>query len=76
MDHIDPHEEEMDQLRVKHGTMIIPTEEDLKKINDHDMYRASGNVVCDKCGKIYYKHPMIKGYSFLTKLCNGDHVHL
>lgn len=46
-------------------------------------YRASGEVICDACGKKYYDHedyiPSGKtndGVPWLVELCNGDLVHL
>lgn len=40
------------------------------------MYRAGGDVVCQKCGKVYYDHPNVVGALWLIELCNGDLVHL
>ena len=46
------------------------------KIEACDTYRAGGDMVCDKCGKIYYDHPYVLGALWLKELCNGDLVHL
>lgn len=39
-------------------------------------YRASGTMICNKCGKEYRKHPCHPEYNFLVILCNGDIVKL
>lgn len=46
-------------------------------------FRASGEVICEHCGKKYYDHndylPSGKtndGVPWLVELCNGDLVHL
>ncbi len=46
-------------------------------------YRASGYVVCETCGKIYFEHnayiPSGKtndGVPWLIEICNGDLVKL
>ena len=47
-----------------------------------NFYRASGECICDKCGKEYWRHPRDKenldfhGEPFLKILCNGDRVKL
>lgn len=39
--------------------------------------RASGEVLCDVCGRKYYDHPAAQPeYSFLTELCDGTLVKL
>lgn len=44
--------------------------------------RASGEMICDRCGRIYYDHPMdwrVIGYGdvpFLKILCDGRRVKL
>lgn len=35
----------------------ILTEEQQARMDAGDMYRASGDVVCETCGKLYYDHP-------------------
>ena len=45
------------------------------EINER-MFRASGDVVCEKCGKKYREHPMIDDYLFynepyLYAICDG-----
>jgi hypothetical protein len=45
-------------------------------MDEGDMYRASGDCVCETCGKLYYDHPYFtEPYEFLT-ICNGDIVKL
>ncbi len=45
-------------------------------------YRANGEIVCKKCNKIYYEHPLCYDYvdnygdPYLNILCNGDLVKL
>jgi hypothetical protein len=41
------------------------------------MYRASGDCVCQTCGKLYYDHPhLVEPYEFLNILCDGDFIKL
>lgn len=55
----------------------IPTSEELDKINNHDWYRASGDCICDICGKLYYDHSyFVEPYEWLNIICNGDMVKL
>lgn len=48
----------------------------------HNFYRTSGDMICKKCGKNYYSHPMYEpsaktcGHAWLRILCNGDLVKL
>lgn len=45
-------------------------------------YRASGDCVCEECGKQYYEHPLDQkelsydNSPFMHILCNGDLVKL
>lgn len=42
-----------------------------------DMIRASGDCICEKCGKKYYDHPYIEnaldgeGHPYLHVICNN-----
>jgi hypothetical protein len=55
----------------------IATEAQCDQIEAGDWHRASGQCVCDVCGKLYYDHPYFaEPYEFLTILCNGDIVKL
>lgn len=60
-------------------TEELTPEEDARIV---DSYRASGDLICDKCGRTYYRHPGWKpsaktcGYVWLHELCNGDLVKL
>lgn len=67
-------------LRVQHDNLgnadHLLADEDRQKIEDGTWYRASGDCVCDACGKTYYDHPPVIGALSLTRLCDGDLVHL
>lgn len=47
-----------------------------------DWYRASGECICEICGKTYYEHPLDEteldqnDEPFMNILCNGDRVKL
>ena len=47
-----------------------------------EFLRASGDVICEDCGKKYYDHPMdrenldFNDGPFLHILCNGERVKL
>lgn len=47
----------------------------IDKMIDNGMYsRASGDCVCEVCGRVYYKHPLY--VEWLNLLCDGKLVHL
>ena len=58
---------------------ILTPEEDARIFK---AYRASGDIICEICGKTYYQHPMYEpsaktcGHPWLHELCNGDLVKL
>ena len=68
------------------------TPEPLRSMNDFTpeeedridkSYRASGDCVCEQCGKVYYDHPAWRpsaktndGVPWLNELCNRDLVKL
>lgn len=55
----------------------IPTFEQMARMDGGDMYRASGDCVCETCGKLYYDHPYFaEPYEYLTNICNGEIVKL
>lgn len=71
------------------GIVDLPMERSVDaEHNDLSFRRASGDCVCDVCGKPYWKHPdatepealgNVDGDGlkpFLTRLCNGDLVKL
>lgn len=45
-----------------------------------DFVRASGDCICDACGKKYYQHPMdgpeFDGHKWLHRICSGRLVKL
>lgn len=38
--------------------------------------RASGDVVCERCNKLYYDHPHVVGALWLVETCDGRLVKL
>lgn len=57
--------------------------QDVPDGDDREMFRASGDCVCETCGKEYRKHPFasrpvsgIDGLPYLYVLCNGKLVKL
>ena len=60
---------------------VTLTEEQEKRIENS--YRASGECICDICGKTYYNHKDYEpskftndGIAWLQELCNGELVKL
>lgn len=53
-----------------------PTKETVERIEEGEMYRASGDCVCPTCGKLYYDHAHLTDYEWLTILCDGSLVKL
>lgn len=52
-----------------------------EQISDVEFRRASGRMVCQQCGRIYYLHPLggplgFDGNMFLNQLCDGTLVKL
>lgn len=53
-----------------------------EQVEPVDFYRASGECICEACGKEYWKHPSDMenlGWNdepFLRVLCNNDRVKL
>lgn len=57
--------------------------QDVPDGDDREMFRASGDCLCEVCGKEYRKHPYasrplsgIDGLPFLRVLCSGKLVKL
>jgi hypothetical protein len=46
------------------------------KVSEGVFKRASGDCVCEDCGKLYYDHPPVIGALWLTRLCNNHFVKL
>lgn len=53
-----------------------PTPALVAQIEQGDWVRASGLCVCPVCGKLYYDHPYLVGFEWLTLLCDGSLVKL
>lgn len=53
-----------------------PFKPDRIRIDRGDWRRASGMCVCQICGCDYYDHPNVRGYEWLTRLCDGQLVKL
>jgi uncharacterized protein HemX len=52
-----------------------PYEPDRIRVEEmNDWYRASGDCICSICGRKYYDHQPVTGYTWLLKLCDGDLV--
>jgi hypothetical protein len=45
--------------------------DDLEAIEAGQYLRASGEMVCRKCGCIYYDHPNVQGALWLRRACEG-----
>lgn len=52
------------------------SDEDRIKIDNNEMHRASGECICETCGKEYRQHNDVIGALWLTKLCDGTLVKL
>lgn len=64
-------------LRERIGHRYVLSEADKAKLDTgKGWYRAGGDVICSICGHKYYDHIMVKDEEWLTRLCNGDFVHL
>ncbi len=46
------------------------------KIENNDWHRASGDVICDQCGNLYYDHKHVVGAIWLVEICSGELVKL
>jgi len=55
----------------------VATDAQIACMERGEAYRASGDCVCEACGKLYYDHPYFaEPYAFLNVLCSGDMVKL
>lgn len=53
-----------------------PYRPDQIRVDRGDYRKASGRQLCGICGCDYNAHPDVRGYSWLTRLCNGSLVKL
>jgi hypothetical protein len=44
---------------------------DKHRIDHGDFVRAGGDVTCKVCGHIYYDHPVVVGFGWLRRACDG-----
>lgn len=42
------------------------------RMENGEIQRASGEVICAKCGLTYYQHPRILGVLYLALGCNNE----
>ena len=67
---------------IEHDGEIKEVTRNLVKLEEPWFNRASGDVICEKCGKKYYDHPMYtkaldwNGNAVLNQLCDGSLVKL
>lgn len=47
-----------------------------KRLDNDEMRRAGGDVICDVCGKRYYDHPVIEDFEWLHITCDNKIVKL
>jgi hypothetical protein len=57
-----------------------PNAIDHRRVDLGDWVRASGNTVCgfriNSCGRPYHEHPVVPGFEWLRRLCDGRLVKL
>lgn len=53
------------------NSVALLAEADRLFIENVGVPRAGGDVVCEKCGFIYYDHPPVQGALYLTRTCQG-----
>lgn len=77
----DPRMEDYREKHWKAKGWLATTGETHDELADR-FYRASGDCICDTCGKKYYSHPYATeardrdGTPYLNVLCDGDIVKL
>lgn len=68
------------EIRVQHDNLgnapHLLTASDAAHLEEGNFRRASGDVVCTVCGKLYYDHPLVIGALWLNRVCGDDLVHL
>lgn len=82
-------ENKLRMIKAKHGMIEIidkngfvklenPLTKDKveKKLGVGDFIRASGDVVCKKCGFPYKNHPSANGAGYMNELCDGTLIKL
>lgn len=63
-----------DVSRVSSDADVVPkrpNKVDKHRIDHGDYVRASGDVMCKVCGHIYYDHPVVVGFEWLRRACDG-----
>jgi hypothetical protein len=53
-----------------------PSKPDKKRIDEGDYRRASGLVICRRCRYPFFDHPVVPGFEWLHRLCDGRFVKL
>lgn len=48
-----------------------PNKVDKHRLDHGDYVRASGDVTCKVCGHVYYDHPVVVGFEWLRRACDG-----
>lgn len=44
---------------------------DKHRVDHGDFARAGGDVTCKVCGHVYYDHPVVVGFEWLRRACDG-----
>jgi hypothetical protein len=53
-----------------------PTPNEIDLLENGELFRVGGGVICEHCGKEYNDHPNVEHYEWMTRLCNGQFVKL
>lgn len=68
-----------DQLPLNAALRLVdtaPNKVDQRRVDHGDYIRAGGDVTCSACGFLYYDHPIVVGFSWLHRICDGRLVKL
>lgn len=53
-----------------------PRKPDALRVEQCDYERAAGDTICPRCNFCYYDHDSVRGFRWLTRLCDGRLVKL
>ncbi len=69
-------DEQQPALREEAVQRERPYKPDMIRVERGEWKRASGACICTVCGEEYFDHAPVVGYTWLTRLCNGNLVKL
>lgn len=70
---MEDHSEFIRRWKKKNSKKVVNIRE---RLDNDEMRRAGGDVICEVCGKRYIEHPVIEEFEWLHITCNDKIVKL